>query len=140
MSFREKTAWISLFANLLVYGVYFAMFVSALQRGPIDKSQFFELFVGCFAAVVVAMIVLTVIAAIFSPRDASAPLDERERLIALKAMQFGYFILAASVVMAVGAAYFGLDGFLLANALFFALVLAEVAHYGAQIYYHRRGA
>jgi hypothetical protein len=139
MSFREKSAWISLLANLAIYGFYFVTLASALGRGDAGRTEFFGLFVGCFVALIVVTIALTVANAVLSPKDATAPEDEREKLISMKSRAFGYFVLASAIVMAAGAAYFGTSGFLLANGLFFALVLGEVLQSGVQIFHYRRG-
>lgn len=139
MSFREKSAWISLFANLAIYGFYFAKVGSALMRGELDRLSVFGLFMACLIAFVVVIVVLTVITAVLAPKEASAPADEREKRISLRGMSLGYFVMAGGVVMAMGAACFGSNGMVIANALFFTLVLAEVARDGTQIFYYRLG-
>lgn len=129
MSYRERSAWISLIVTLVVYGGYF------LSGG---FSSFLGL-VGATVAFVIAMVVLTVISAILSPRDANAPADERERLIAHKSAHVAYYIVASGGFVAIGALFFGIDRVLVANGLFFAMVLGEAVNDGARIVYFRRG-
>ncbi|HWA92336.1 MAG TPA: hypothetical protein VG889_20025 [Rhizomicrobium sp.] len=129
MSFREKTAWISLFASLAIYGSYFAT----------GGMASFGAMVGATILFVIVMIVLTVAAAIFARRDASAPADEREKLIALKSSQVALVAIATGALGAIAAMFWDIDRVLVANGLFFALVLGEVGKDIAQIVYFRRG-
>jgi len=139
MPFREKIAWISLAATLVVYGGYFAS-LTVSRDGEGWLSDSFGLLVGTTVLFVVLMIVLTVIAAVLAPQDAAAPVDEREKLIALKAAQFSYFTLSSGAFTTIVALFVGTDRFFAANFLFFSLIVAEIAKDGAQIFYFRRGA
>ncbi|MEI9933233.1 MAG: hypothetical protein WDM89_22545 [Rhizomicrobium sp.] len=73
MSFREKSAWISLMAYLAIYGFYFANVAAALTHGNADGSHFLGLFAESVVLFVVATIVFTVVIAVLSPKDAQAP-------------------------------------------------------------------
>lgn len=140
MSFREKSAWISLATYLLVYGWYFWALASAMMAGNADTAHFMNLLVGSVFFLIQLEIVLHVIAAIQSPKEAMAPEDERERLIELKATRIAYFVVSSGAVFAVGAIFFGVDNFHVANGLFFALVLSVLAKCGSQVIYYRLGA
>jgi hypothetical protein len=129
MSFREKSTWISLLASVAIYGGYFA-------TGGVSS---FGGLVGATILFVIAMIVLTVCAAILAPRDASRPADEREKLIALKSARVALVVITTGALAAIWAMFFGTDRVLVANGLFFALVLGEIAKDTAQIVYFRRG-
>jgi hypothetical protein len=89
---------------------------------------------------VLATIVLTVVAAVLAPKDAGAPLDERERLITLKANSASGYVLAAGVVLVIGVLFYGADDFLTINLLFFALVVSEIYKVTTQLVLYRRGA
>jgi len=139
MPFREKIAWISLVATLVVYGGYFvSLTVSWGGEGWISDS--FGLLVGTTVLFVVVMIALTVVAAVLAPADAAAPADEREKLISLKASQFPYFALSSGAFTTIVALFVGTDRFFAANFLFLSMIVAEVAKDAAQIFYFRRGA
>ncbi len=139
MSFREKSAWISLLLYLGIYGFYFTQVAVALARGQADGAHFLGLFGQSVVVFVVATIVLTVIAAIRAPRDAQAPEDEREKLITLKANSASGYVLAVGVVFAIGVLFYGADDFLAINLLFFALVMSEVYKVATQLVLYRRG-
>jgi hypothetical protein len=139
MSFREKSAWISLLLYLGIYGFYFTQVAVAVTRGEAGGGRFLGLFGQSVVLFVAATIVLTVIAAVLAPKDAQAPQDEREKLIALKANSVSGYVLAGAVVLVIGVLFFGADEFLTINLLFFALVLSEVCRVAAQLVLTRRG-
>lgn len=140
MSFREKSAWISLLAYLGIYGFYFMNVAAALARGDADGAQFLGLFGQSVVLFVLMIIVGTVIAAVTAPKDAQAPEDEREKLIALRANSASGYVLASGVVLTIGVIFFGVKDFLVINLLFFALVISEIFKIVMQIALYRRGA
>lgn len=136
MSFREKTAWISLLSISGIYAVYFWSVSHPGARGGIHFGGLLETVV----ALAGVQVVLMAAAAIMAPKDAKAPRDERERLIDLRATRFAYAVLAWSIA---GACFFG--GFnppiiFDTNVLLFILVAAEILRSGCQIIQYRRGA
>jgi len=84
--------------------------------------------------------VLTVGVAIVAPREATAPRDERDRLIDLKATRVAYAVLAGSVACACFFGGFKPPVIFNANALLFVLVVAEIIRSGCQIIQYRRSA
>lgn len=137
MSFREKSAWISLLSMAGIYSLYFW---SLRPWGARPSGTAFGGLLGTVIALVVVQIVLTIAVASFAPKEAHAPRDEREKLIDLKATRFAYAVLAGSVACA---CFFG--GFeppivFNVNALLFMLVAAEILRSGSQIVLYRRGA
>ena len=140
MSFREKSAWVSLAAYLVVYGWYFWKVAAAMIAGDIHLVHLMNLLLASVIFLIQLEIVLHIIIAIQSPKDAMAPEDERERLIALKSHAVGYYIVSTGAVVALGAIVFGVDSFHVANGLFLALVLSVVAGYVSQIIRYRFGA
>jgi hypothetical protein len=137
MSFREKSAWISLLAYLAIYGFYFANVGMALARG--EGDHFLGLLGKSVVLFVLVTVVLTIIAAVGAPKEAQAPQDEREKLIRLKANGASGYVLATGVVITIGALFFDAKNFLVINMLFFALVAFEVFKIAAQIVLTRRG-
>lgn len=138
MSFREKSAWISLLTHAVVYGAYFILLASIWSepfRGPLGVTMIF----AAVVAFVAIAAVLHILAALTGLKDANAPVDEREQLIDLKAERVASFALGVCVVMSMGALLLDWNGFLVANMLLGALVLAEVVKAGAQIVYFRAG-
>jgi hypothetical protein len=89
MSFHEKTAWISLVSIGGIYGAYFwSIFRHGSRAGGL---------LGTVIALVIVQVVLTIVVAAFTPKDANRPRDERERLIDLRATRLAYAGLATGI-------------------------------------------
>jgi hypothetical protein len=132
LSFREKSAWISL---LSVSGIYAWYFWSVFRLGG-----HFGGILETVIALVIVQIVLTIAVAVVAPREATAPGDERDRLIDLKATRLAYAVLAGSVACACFFGGFNPPVIFNANALLFILVVTEISRSGCQIIQYRRGA
>jgi hypothetical protein len=137
MSFREKSAWISLVSMLGIYAFYFW---SVFHSGPRGGRVHFGGLLEAIIALAVVQIVLTIAAAIFTPREAKAPRDEREKLIDLRATRLAYGALATSVACACFFGAFNPPIIFNTNALLLLLVMAELLRSGCQIVQYRRGA
>ena len=137
MSFREKSAWISVLSMSGIYGFYFW---SVIHAGPHAGGFHVGGLLETIIALVVLQVVLTVAVAIFSPREAKAPRDEREKLIELRAMRVAYAGLATSVALACFFGAFNPPIVFNTNALLFILVTAEIIRSACQIVQYRRGA
>jgi len=137
MSFREKSAWISLLSVSAIYGYYF---VSLVRSGSHTGKSGFGGLLSTIVALVIVQTALTVAVSIFKPKDAKAPRDERDRLIDLRATRCAYAGLATSVAFAIFFAGFNPPILFNANALLFILVVAEALRNASQIIQYRRGA
>jgi len=138
MSFREKSAWIS-FVLILALGVtYFGVIGAHVFLHVGHPSAW--LFPALVAAVVVIEVVLSLVLQAKAPDEARTPRDEREALIALKAKNVSYPVLAVCAFAALGTMHIpGGNRFDMAQAILFAIVAGELSRFGAQIVYFRRG-
>ena len=138
MSFREKSAWISLLSILLVTGFFF-LHVPWSLTPPLDPHLFL-LLLGCIVAVVVIEAVAHFVVASRAPQDARAPKDERERLIDLRATRIAYWVYgAASLFSALVATHLGGNVMGLGWLVLLSFVVGQLAKNVARIVYHRRG-
>lgn len=137
MSFREKTAWISILSMAAIYAIYF-WFV--IHSGNAAGGVHFAGLLNTVIALVIVQVALTTAVAIFAPREAKAPMDERERLIELRATRVAYAALAGSIACACFFAAFTPPILFNTNALLFILVMAEIIRSGCQIFQYRRAA
>lgn len=93
LSYREKSLYASLAAELFVYGPYFFLH----QQNSINKVA------GMIIAIIVLQIILqSVIAALTRNRIT----DERDRLIELRGYRAGYLTLASLMVIGLGMLWF----------------------------------
>ncbi|WP_296594864.1 hypothetical protein [Phenylobacterium sp.] len=138
MSFREKSAWITLVTVAICFGVYFG----SIAVGRVSPRGFatFHFLLLCVAALVVLQIGAHAVAAAMAPKDARAPRDERERLIAWRAQSIGYHVLMVGVLGLGAPGHFGHPVPDLLNFALLDLVVAAMVVAVAQIVMYRRGA
>ena len=137
MSFREKSAWISVVSMSGIYGFYFW---SVVHAGPHAGRFRFGGLLETIIALVVLQIVLTVAVAILRPSEAKAPRDERDKLIELRSMRVAYSGLATGLALACFFGAFDPPIVFNTNALLFILVTAEIMRSACRIIQYRRGA
>lgn len=140
MSFREKSAWITLVTVVLCFGIYFgqlfASFVSDKRLGALGSLH---LLLFAVAGLVALQFVLTAIAAATTPRDARAPADERERLIQWRSQSIGYYVLMVLALLLFVPIHFGHTALDMANFALLAVVISTCVVAVAQIVMYRRG-
>ena len=138
MSFREKSAWVSLICIAVVFGIYFSTVVHLLPPWW-GVGNSFHLFLRLVGALVFLEIILHVAIAIQSPREARSPKDEREQLIDLRATRVSFRVLLVGTFVAIGTLHMPGTRLDMAHVMLLAIVLAELTRFGMQIVYHRRG-
>lgn len=136
-SFEEKSAWITLFGLVAVFGVYFLIASWMLSAGATDVvAPFVPLFLVITVLLVIVLAVGHAVAALVSRPDGR---DERDQEIERRAESHSGWILAAGVLMAAFGLALPLGRAWIANGLLMALVVSEVVNYGLRLYYYRRG-
>ena len=138
MSFREKTAWVSLLATGGVWGVYFWMLWPDLQDRSLQAGSV-GLFIGGVVVLTIIQIIVAIALALAAGKAADAPMDERERLIDLKGAGAGFYALNAACLCASALWLIGASPLVMANAILAAMVLGEVIRSGFVIVGYRRG-
>ena len=140
MSFREKTAWVTLIAIIIVSLMYWLHVPSLFEPHP--GHWVLHAMGASLAAYVLIEIVAYVVLYLRSPKDARTPKDERERLIDLKALRIAYYVF---VVGALGGMFItlhlvGAGAVAVGMAVFMAFVLSQIVKHAARIAYYQRGA
>jgi hypothetical protein len=136
MSFREKSAWISMLSMIGIYGLYFWSVIHSSPRSGFHLGSLLQTII----ALVILQVVLSIAVAIFSPKEAQAPRDERDKLIELRAIRVAYAGLATSVALACFFGAFDPPIVFNTNSLLFILVTAEILRCACQVIQYRRGA
>jgi hypothetical protein len=135
MPFREKSAWITLIAILLVS----ALFVLHAPRLSHPRPWDFHVLLACIGAFVVIETVAYLVLRLRYPEDARTPIDERERLINLKATRLASGCYVVGSFLAVLTLHHGASAVMIGYFIVLAFVIAEIVKYGARIVYYRRG-
>jgi heme/copper-type cytochrome/quinol oxidase subunit 2 len=140
MSFREKSAWITLI-TLVLAGLLWSAHLpwGRFTLAPDSDPVVFHALVLATISFVVIVVVAHVVVAIRAPREANARADEREQLIGLKATRLGAYVYAVLSMSSVFLIHLGANEIGLAYFLVVSLVTAEIVSSMARIVYHRQG-
>ena len=136
LSYREKSLYASLGAELVVYGPYFFL----------HRQNTFNKVAGMIIAIIVLQIILQSAIAAFTRNRIT---DERDRLIELRGYRTGYLTLASLMVLGLGALWvhvaigkMPLDsrmmGLHFLSVFFGMLVIADIVKTATQIVAYRR--
>jgi hypothetical protein len=136
LSYREKSLYASLAAELLVYGPYFFLH----QQNSLNKVA------GMIIAIIVLQMILQSVIAVLTRNRVT---DERDRLIELRGYRAGYLTIASLMVLGLGLLWFHatvghlrLDsrmvGLHFLSVFFGMLVVADITKTAAQILAYRK--
>lgn len=138
MSFREKSAWVTLVALLVVSAMY-AFHVPGIVEPRPGHGLLMSMVVSVAAFIVIELIAYVVLA-IRNPRDARTPRDERERLIEVQASRMAYYVYVAgsflAIFLTVHIVHANAAG--VGTAVALAFVVAEIVKYATRIVLYRR--
>lgn len=123
-------------ATSAVFGFYFFRMFKILTGGEMDKTETLIFFVSA----IVLLIIIEVVAHIFlTVVHRPETIDERDRLIELKATRIAYFFLVLGVFLTIGSIMMSLSPFMTAHIMLLSFVIAEMAKSISQLIYYRRG-
>ena len=137
MPFHEKSAWIMSAALVFGGGFYFFAVVSGSSAAGALIPPNIPLIVIYTVCLVVIAAVGHIVIAILAPKDANAPVDEREQQIFARAGHFSSYILAIGILLSLGVYVTGGSGDLLFYTVFASLMIAQTAEYLLQILFYR---
>ena len=137
MSFREKSAWVTLIAILLVIIIYLLHVPWHLEQHTAGFA--FHAFFACMIMFIVIEVIAHIVLYLRFPKDALTPKDEREQLIDLKAVRLAAYVYVAGSFTAVASLHLGANNITIAYGVMLAFIVAEIVNYGMRIYYYRRG-
>ena len=139
MSFRDKSALVTVVALVVASVVYAVALVSAAGGAPIAEVVY-QPYMICFVVVLALLSIVGQIAvAVSAPREAQAPVDERERLIAWRSGSISGYVLAVAAFVALSLSMLEVDWFWIANSVLALWVLAEIVGSAASLSLSRRG-
>ncbi|MFN3312741.1 MAG: hypothetical protein ACK46Q_04665 [Hyphomonas sp.] len=139
MSFREKSAWAMAIILIAAGAFYFNKVVRISQALGETAPPMIGLMIGYVVMVVIASIILMSVLAVASAKEADAPADEREKIIADRAGNWSGYVLAVPVFGAMLHYSVTLDGNRLFHMVFLSFMLSQISEYIFQIILYRRG-
>ncbi len=151
MSYKEKGLWLTLAITFFITYTYFeGLFVLQSNR-QLDESAFLQLLLTTAIWLTVLTIIGQIIIAIIDHKNADEITDERDQLIDLRACKVAYYILSICIVGALVQAQLAIsfsrpitfDSLSNAHGVMHLIIsgflVSEMAKYGTQLYYYRRG-
>lgn len=137
MPFQEKSAWIMSLALLiggaLYFGVVAVMSAASNQLAP----PILPIVVVYTVILVIVAILGHVVIAAMSPKDANAPLDERDRRILDRAGHVSGYVFGVGVVLSLGLYLLFYSGNALFYGVFASLMIGQLAEYAIRIFLYR---
>ncbi|MFZ0481192.1 MAG: hypothetical protein WAL71_18785 [Terriglobales bacterium] len=141
MTYREKTAWLSLIAMAIAFVPYFAIVQASSHSRPSVPSL---RQLGLFAVAAVVQMAILGIGHLYlshgSADEARLPPDERDVAIMRRSISLAYYVLIGGMILVGCVMPFNSSGWTIINAALATIVLAEVVHYGMVVVSYRRQA
>ena len=139
MSFRDKSALVTIIALVAASLGYVVSLVSEADGGPLSDVHYQPLMLGFVIVVAVFSIGGQILVAISSPREAQAPRDERERIIAWRSTSVSSAVLAIAAFVAITLSLAEIDWFWIANSVLALWGAAEILSGAVALTLSRRG-
>ena len=137
MPFREKSAWVMSAALLSGSVFYFRAVVSGWSESGQLASPLIPLILSYTACLVVIAIVGQIAIAALAPKDAYAPVDEREKKIFVRAGHYSSYVFAVGILISLGIYLLSKSGDLLFYTVFASLIVGQIVEYFFQILFYR---
>jgi len=141
MSFREKSAWVTLVTLIVLSGAFLLHLPWPWTLTPEPSGFMFHVLLLAIGTFIVIEVVAHIVIVVSSPRDAKTPKDERELLIELRSTRIAAFVYA---VLSLGSMFVSLHVVFanvigIAYLLLLSFVVSEIIKYALRIFYYRRG-
>ena len=138
MSFEEKGVWTFGVVSLLAYLGYVVVVLAEARTVPLVDVDYVWPMVISIGVAVVAYVIGIIVNSAASPADAGRK-DERDRQIYQRGEYIGQSMVVIGGIVALVMAWFELDYFWIANALYLCFVLAALLASAAKLAAYRSG-
>jgi hypothetical protein len=147
MSYREKENIINIFSGLAITGVFAWIVYQRHLSGSINLTDDFQtwgkLFLLYAGVSIVARIIIYIIFHIFNAiatKEEKIPaVDERDKLIKLKATRNSHYSFSVGFMIAIITLAVGMPSYSIFIVFVISGVIAELIDNGSQMYYYRKG-
>jgi hypothetical protein len=135
MSFRYKSALLSLVSMAAIYGWFFATLMWGHSSVMANIGRLILTVILLAGVQAVGHIILAV-----TSREKYSGMDERERGFDRRATSVGYYILIVGALAAISTLHMGASGPNMGYAVLLAIVIAECARQAVFLFLHHRAA
>lgn len=138
MAFEERNAWIGAVVAIVALVAYPVILLSRADGKPLTDVPYADLMLWTIGISIVTSIVLTIILAIFFPKDRDKK-DQRDKEIYRFGEYAGQSLLVVGSLAALLMALAEFDTFWIANAIYLGFVLSAILGSIVKIVAYRRG-
>lgn len=147
MSYQERRALVSVISTILITVFYSAYMIQRYPEASAYSAEMFR-FWGMFflvlipvtiVAKIIIQIIFSIVNTIASEEEEPAIVDERDRLIELKAMRNSLYVFSAGVMLAMASLVIDMPPAVMFIILFCAGLVSEIISEVSQFYFYRRG-
>ncbi len=148
MSYHEKNNYVELLSTLVVFGFYFtrmfALFTNGDMAGEnanmlLGQNILWLLGISVVVHIVGHIVFATAMTIITKDHDPSYVIDERDKLIELKGMRVGYYVLGGGFVCSMIVLAMGYETVLVFNLIVAAFALGSIGGNITRIALYRLG-
>lgn len=138
MSYEEKSTWAYLFTAIVVPIIYGVTVFSQITTTPVEDIDYAGPLLTAIGAAIALGILSGILIGIGAPREAGKA-DERDRVISRRGELVGYIVLSISIVGALLLVLAEVQYFWIANAIYFAFLVAAIVSSVVKLVAYRRG-
>lgn len=134
MTNQEKSLWVVLTASIVIYGLYYLNVLPPVD-GNMESAHIWQ-----YAQYMGAFVVIVIIGEVYlALKNKQEPVDERARLISLKANSVSTYILYSGILVAIVVALWKPGNFWFIHTINFVAVLTEIINQIQQLRAFRKG-
>jgi|SRR5690606_26681745 len=134
MTNQEKSLWVVLTASIVIYGLYYLNVLPPVD-GNMGTAHIWQ-----YAKYMGAFVVIVIIGEVYlALKNKQEPVDERARLIGLKADSVSTYILYSGILLAIVVALWKPGNFWFIHTINFVAVLTEIINQIQQLRAFRKG-
>jgi len=137
MAFQEKSAWV-MSVSLVLGGLYYFGVVKTITA---EIGQLAPPFMPTLVLYTIILVVVAIVGhiaiAVLGPKEANAPLDEREKAIFHRASHLSGYLFGAGVLLSLGVYLYSYSGDALFYGVFASLMISQLAEYVFRILFYR---
>ncbi len=148
MSHQERNTIVELVCGLIIFSLYFYFVRQSYQAGMFDgadagaqigKLVLWLIFGGIVLNIIGHVLSNVIYKTIKNNTNSSFIIDERDKLIELRAINIGYHIIGAGFIISMIALALGQSIFIVFNGIIFSFAFGTIIEASTKLYLYRRG-
>jgi hypothetical protein len=147
MSYQERRAIVSILSTILISAIYFATMIPRFPEWGTYSAEVFHFWGSFFlllilvsiVAKIIIYIVFSILHTIATREDEPSIVDERDKLVGLKALRNSSYSLGVGMLLAMGSLVIGMPPSAMFLILSCSSVITQVISDLSEFYFYQRG-